>query len=227
MMGWRSKTATRTNDPPGDDAEPQPPSPGREGAKHSLVEDIFAFAIGCSFIVLGLVFLKSAGLVTGGTAGIALLLSYVAHLPVGVLFVLLNLPFFLFARSAMGARFMIKTIIINLAIMGLTPLAPLAFKIRDVQPLFAALFGGAILGMGILALARHGAGVGGTGILALYLQRQKGVNAGKTQLAADALILSSSFLVLDAHRILLSALSAAVMSAVLISYHKPDRYKGY
>ena len=52
--------------------------------------------------MLGICFLKSAGLVTGGVAGIALLVSYLVPLPVGVLFTLINIPFFLFAYPAHG-----------------------------------------------------------------------------------------------------------------------------
>ena len=47
--------------------------------------------IGATLIVLGLVLLKTAGLVTAGVAGIALLLSYSDPLPVGLLFTLINL----------------------------------------------------------------------------------------------------------------------------------------
>ncbi|ESQ90345.1 membrane protein [Asticcacaulis sp. AC460] len=194
--------------------------------KHTVIEDIYAFAIGCSFVVLGIIFLKSAGLVTGGVAGIALLVSYVVPLPVGVLFMLINIPFFLFAWPAMGKRFMIKTVIVNLAIMGLASLAPLMFTLSNVNPLFAALFGGTIIGMGILALARHSAGAGGTGVLALYLQKTKGINAGKTQMLCDALILSASILVLNWQQVGLSLLSAAAMSGVMLGFHRPERYIG-
>lgn len=194
--------------------------------KHTIIEDIYAFAIGCAFIVLGIVFLKSVGLVTGGVAGIALLVSYAVPLPVGVLFTLINIPFFLFAYPAMGRRFMIKTVAVNLAIMGLAQLAPFAFHLSNVNPAFAALFGGTIIGMGILALARHGAGAGGTGVLALYLQKTRNINAGKTQLACDALIMSASVLILNPHQLLFSVISAAAMSGVLVGFHKPERYIG-
>ncbi|MBW8882180.1 MAG: YitT family protein, partial [Asticcacaulis sp.] len=180
----------------------------------------------CSFVVLGIVFLKSAGLVTGGVAGIALLTSYVVPLPVGVLFMLINIPFFLFAWPAMGKRFMIKTVIVNLAIMVLATVAPKLFTLSGVHPLFAAMFGGTIIGMGILALARHGAGAGGTGVLALYLQKRRGINAGKTQMLCDALILSVSLIVLNWHNVLFSLVSAMAMSGVLIGFHKPERYIG-
>jgi uncharacterized membrane-anchored protein YitT (DUF2179 family) len=195
--------------------------------KHTLIEDVYALTIGCSFIVLGLVFLKAAGLVTGGVAGIALLLSYVVPLPVGVLFTLINIPFFIFAYRAMGGVFMIKTAAVSLAIMAMASYTHYAYRIVDVHPLFAAVFGGTTIGMGILSLARHGAGAGGTGVLSLYLQKTKGINAGRTQLVVDMLIIASALFVLDWHKLTYSAISAAAMSAVMVSWHKPERYKGY
>jgi len=194
--------------------------------RHTLFEDIYAFFIGCTFIVLGIVFLKAAGLVTGGVAGIALLVSYLIPWPVAVLFMLINIPFFALAWPAMVKAFTIKTVIVNLAIVGLGLVAPLAFKLSSINPLFAALFGGTIIGMGILSLARHGAGAGGTGVLALYLQKSKGINAGKTQMACDALILLASVFTLHPQQLLFSAISAVAMSGVLLGFHKPERYIG-
>ncbi|ESQ80547.1 YitT family protein [Asticcacaulis sp. YBE204] len=195
--------------------------------RHTPLEDAYAFAIGCSMIVLGIVLLKTVGLVTGGVAGIALLVSYLVPLPVGVLFMLINVPFFVFAYLGMGRLFMIKTVIVSASIMALGVLMPLAVHIDYVQPLFAALFGGTIIGMGILSLARHGAGAGGTGVLCLYLQKTRGINAGKTQLVIDALIVGSSFFVLSGEQLLYSILSAAAMSGVMMSWHKPERYIGH
>jgi uncharacterized membrane-anchored protein YitT (DUF2179 family) len=126
----------------------------------------------------------------------------------------------------MGKRFMIKTVIVNLAIMGMANYAHLAFRLESLNPLFAALFGGTIIGMGILALARHGAGAGGTGVLALYLQKTKNINAGKTQLACDALIMAASILILNPHQLLFSVISAAAMSGVMVGFHRPERYLG-
>jgi hypothetical protein len=91
------------------------------GRPHSIAEDFYALVIGCILLVIGMVFLKAAGLVTGGIAGIALLLSYLVPLPTGVLFTLINLPFFLFAHYAMGRRFAIKTMLVN---AGLPPSRP-------------------------------------------------------------------------------------------------------
>jgi uncharacterized membrane-anchored protein YitT (DUF2179 family) len=185
--------------------------------KHTLFEDVYAFFIGCTFIVLGIVFLKAAGLVTSGVAGIALLVSYL---------ILINIPFFALAWPAMGKTFTIKTIIVNTAIVLLGLVAPMAFKLQSINPLFAALFGGTIIGMGILSLARHGAGAGGTGVLALYVQKRRGINAGKTQMACDALIMLASVFTLHPQQLLYSAISAVAMSGVLLGFHKPERYIG-
>ncbi|MFX8504428.1 YitT family protein, partial [Acinetobacter baumannii] len=74
-------------------------------------------AVGMMFIVTGVVLLSAAGLVTGGIAGIALLVSYVAPLSVGTIFTLVNVPFFVFAYFVMGPRFAIKS---TLASCGIT-----------------------------------------------------------------------------------------------------------
>lgn len=195
--------------------------------RHSLLEDAYAFAIGCSLVVLGMLFLKSTGLVTGGVAGMALLLSYIVPIEVGMLFMLINVPFFIFAYLGMGMRFTIKTIIASIGIMLVSRYAGHAVEVQALHPLYGSIFGGSMMGLGILCLARHGAGAGGTGVLCLYLQKTRGINAGKTQLVIDSMVLSSAILLLDPARVLYSILSAAAMSAVMVSFHKPARYLGH
>jgi len=178
-------------------------------------------------IALGLVMLHAAGLVTGGIAGVALLVSYLVPLPTGVLFTLINVPFFLFARRAMGSRFMWRTIAVNAGIAVFSTMARYGFRIVEVHPAFAAIAGGTVIGMGILALARHDAGVGGTGVITLWLQRTRGWNAGRTQIAIDLAILAASFAVVAPTKVAWSALSAAAISGILIAWHRPGRYTGY
>lgn len=196
---------------------------------HSLFEDGYALVTGCAFLVLGLIFLKSAGLVTGGIAGLALLVSYLVPVSPGVLFTLFNVPFFILAGRVMGRAAMIKAVVANLLISILALLAPLAFRVDQVNSLFAALLGGTIIGAGILLLSRHGVGVGGLGILALALQKSRGWNAGRTQLAGDALILAAALplLGLGPKQFAMSLLSAIAAAGVLIVFHKPGRYTGY
>lgn len=190
-------------------------------ARHSLFEDAYAILTGCFFTLFGLMWLKSAGLVTGGMAGLSLLISYLTPLPPGVLFALLNMPFFLLANRTMGRAAMIKAIAANLLISVFAVGAPLAFRLEEVNALFAALFGGTLIGAGILLLARHQVGLGGLGILALALERSRGWNAGRTQLVGDALILSAALPVLHmgGKAFAVSVLSAAAVAGVLIVFY--------
>ena len=197
--------------------------------RHSHFEDAYALLTGCSFVVLGMVMLKSAGLVTGGVAGLALLLSYSLPIEASLLFTLLNIPCFLLAGRVLGRGPLIKAIAANLLISGFALAAPLALQLAQVDALFAALFGGTVIGAGILLLARHHVGIGGLGILALALQRRRGWNTGRTQLVGDALVLLAALPVLQMSFSLfaVSVLSAAAISGVLMVFHKPGRYTGY
>lgn len=197
--------------------------------RHSHFEDAYAYLTGCTFVVLGLVWLKAAGLVTGGIAGLSLLFSYIVPLPPGVLFTLLNIPFFVLAGRTLGSTVILKAIVANLLISGLALLVPLAFRLEGVNSLFAALFGGTVIGAGILILARHDVGVGGIGMMAIALQKSRGWNAGRTQLAADVLIVLSALpiLAMSLSQFATSILSAAAVASVLIVFHKPGRYTGH
>lgn len=193
---------------------------------HSRVEDVYALIVGCILVTLGLMLLSAANLVTGGIAGLALLLSYIVPLPAGLLFTLINIPFLAFAWRAMGPAFMLKTLIVNGGIAALSLAMRASVGIHVFNPAFAAIVGGTVIGMGILALARHGAGVGGTGILTLWLHKRHGVNAGLSQIGIDCVILLISLSLLSGAQLGWSALSAAAISGVLIAWHRPGRYTG-
>jgi uncharacterized membrane-anchored protein YitT (DUF2179 family) len=195
--------------------------------RHSLAEDIHALLMGASFAAFGVVMLKAAGLVTGGIAGVSLILSYLFKLPVGPLFFALNLPFFIVAQRTMGWPFTLKSLATTALLSVFTLLMPQWIHLTGVNAIFAAIFGGSLIGMGVLALARHKSSVGGIGVLALWLYEKKGVNAGKVQVAFDVCIVASSFFVVDLTHLALSVVSAAALSLVMIAYHRPGRYAGY
>lgn len=191
---------------------------------HTVAEDAYGLVSGVLFAAVGIAMLKAAGLVTGGIAGIALLVSYLVPMPVGLLFMLINLPFFLFAYVFMGPRFTVKSLIGSALIMGLLQLVPFVFVLQFVHPAFAALIGGTLCGMGVLAFARHGAGMGGTGIVTLWLYKKFGINAGRSQMAIDSVILLVSLSVVTPKLVLWSALSGVALSGMMMTWHRPGRY---
>ena len=195
--------------------------------RHTPGEDIYAILIGASLTAFGIVMLHAAGLVTGGIAGIALTISYLTGISVGSLFFALNLPFLVLAQRTLGWTFAIKSAVTVALLSVLTWAMPHWSPLAQVNPWFSAIFGGTIIGMGILSLARHKSSVGGIGVLALYLYEKRGINAGKVQGAADTLIVLSAFVVLDVRHLALSVLSAVALSAVLFTFHRRGRYTGH
>jgi uncharacterized membrane-anchored protein YitT (DUF2179 family) len=196
-------------------------------SRHKLHEDLFAMLIGTMLVALGIVLYSRATLSTGSTAGLALLLQYATHIPFGPLFFAINLPFYVLAVLRMGWPFALKTF----ACVGLVSLftanIPAWISITTIHPLFAALVGGGLMGLGILSLFRHKASVGGINILALYLQDNFNVRAGYFQLAVDAVILVAALFVLPFDRVCYSVLGALVLNFIIALNHKPGRYVGF
>ena len=195
------------------------------GAPHTLLDDLQAGATSVVLVSLGLVILGSAGLMTGGTPGLAFLLCYSTGLPLGAALFVVNMPFYLLAWRRMGARFTAKTLI---AVTSLSLGVELVRSVLAVRapPAYAALAGGILVGTGLLVMFRHEASFGGVNILALYLGQRAGWSVGKTQLAIDAAIFLAALLVVDWPRALWSALGSLAVNAVLVWNHRPGRYQG-
>jgi len=206
---------------------PTDPDVLRDPHEHTLLEDAYALISGCTLIAIGLVLMKEAGIVTAGIAGLALLVSYALPLGVGLLFFLLNIPFFVLGMRALGREFMVKSVLAALLIFALVSVAQESLDIRHVHPAFAALAGGTCAGIGILALIRHNTGVGGVNIIALWLQKSRGWNVGRLHMVLDGLILLIASTAITPAQLGWSALSVLAINGILLAYHRPGRYLGH
>jgi uncharacterized membrane-anchored protein YitT (DUF2179 family) len=163
-------------------------------------------------------------LVTGSTAGAALLIEHATGIGFGVIFFAINLPFYWLAFKRMGPAFTIKTFIAVGLVSVFSKLMPMWIDFSMLNPIFAAIAGGALMGIGLLMLFRHRAGLGGINILALFLQEHLGIRAGYFQLAVDLVILACAFLTLPFDKVLLSILGAVVLNLIIALNHRPGRY---
>lgn len=194
---------------------------------HRWYEDVQALVSGALLFAFAVVCFREAGLLTGGTTGLAFLAHYATGLPFGILYFVVNLPFYVFAAKAFGARFTLKTF----CAVGLTSLfvelLPRWVAIGRIDPWFAAVLGGLLAGAGLLMMIRHEASLGGIGVLAIHLQNARGWRAGAVQMAADALIVAAAFAIVDPQRVGLSIVGALVLNLVLGINHRPGRYFGH
>ncbi|WP_416307554.1 YitT family protein [Neptunicella sp. SCSIO 80796] len=193
--------------------------------QHKVYEDIFAIFCSAVMVALGLSSFKAEGLLTGGTAGIALILSHVIPANFGLMFFLVNLPFYYLSVKQLGWLFTLKTFIAVTLVSMLVENMPYWFEVKISHPIFAALAGGLLIGVGLLVLFRHKCSLGGIGILAFYLQSRFGIRAGKFQMAVDMGILTISLIISSPMITALSVAGSVMMNLVIAMNHKPGRYQ--
>ncbi|ROS75364.1 YitT family protein [Cellulomonas sp. PhB143] len=214
-------------DPRPETPAPRPAPSPPDGVRHSLPEDVLGILTGTFVVSLGLYLLGSVGAVTGGTAGLALLLGYAVDVPFGVLFVVVNLPFFVLAIWKKGWDFTIRTGLSIVIVSALSALHPAMFGATHVDAVYGVLAGNVLAGIGLLILFRHRSSVGGFGILALVLQDTVGWRAGYVQMVLDACVVLAAFAVVPPSTVLLSACGAVLLNLVLALNHRPGRYTGH
>ena len=194
--------------------------------RHNLLEDVLALLSATLMIALAVNLYRHAGLLTGGTAGLAFLAQYGTRLSFGQAFFLINLPFYWLAVRRMGWAFTLRTLAAVTLVSLLTELTPHFVAFSALQPLYAAVMGGVLMGVGLLILFRHRTSLGGVNILALYAQERYGLRAGYVQLAIDGLILLASLFVVTLEQFALSLLATVMINLVIATNHKPGRYMG-
>ena len=207
-----SSTATTTS------ASDQP-------VRHSHIEDLFALLSGTSLVAFGVFLFNQQGLLTGGTAGFALFLTHITTYSFGQIFFALNLPFYWLAYKQMGLRFCINTFISVFIVSVMVDYAYLVIALESINTLAAAIFGGFLMGLGMLILFRHKSSLGGVGILALFLQNRFGIRAGKVQMGVDLAILLCSFFIVSWPVLAFSIIGVIALNTVITLNHKPGRYQ--
>ena len=192
--------------------------------KHTRREDWIAILTGTLIVAQGIFFLQAAGLLTGGTTGLALLISQTVSFSFGTIYFLTNTPFYLLAWKRFGVKFAINSAISGGLVSIFTDHLHLVISIDKVEPLYCSIAGGLLMGLGMLILFRHRSSLGGFNVLCLFIQDKFGISVGKTQLAIDCSILIMSYFFVSPMILLYSVVGALVLNVVLGMNHKPSRY---
>ncbi|HEU5164668.1 MAG TPA: YitT family protein [Chitinophagaceae bacterium] len=143
----------------------------------AFLRDIIFISLGILSAAFGLKgFLIPNNFIDGGATGIALLIRQLTGARLGVMLILVNIPFLLLGVGVIGKNFAIKA---TLAITGLA-LAAAFINLKPItdDKLLVAVFGGFFLGAGIGLTIRGGAVIDGTEVVALYLSKRFGTTVG-------------------------------------------------
>jgi len=194
--------------------------------KHTRLEDIQAIVLVTLIIALGVNLYTHTGLLTGGSAGLAFLMQYSTVLTFGQAFFLINLPFYALAIIHFGWEFTIKTFVSVFCLSVFADVKPILITFESVNPFYASVAGGFLMGVGFLMLFRHNASLGGLNILARYLAEKYAISMGKFQMAVDCCIVLLSVFVVDFMLILISVIGAIALNMIIAVNHKPGRYMG-
>lgn len=174
--------------------------------------------LGCLVTSIGVIILRHSYVVTGGTAGLSLMISYFLNMQFASIFFAINIPFYIFSFVKMGWNFTLSTLaaVTTLSLMtGVDKWLP-SFSIPT---LIGAAFGGLIIGFGLSIIAINGASLGGTNMLAIFLQKRYNINPGITNFILDFVVVILSFYSVGVFKGMLSILSIAITSSI-INYFK-------
>jgi uncharacterized membrane-anchored protein YitT (DUF2179 family) len=156
---------------------------------------------GTLLVALGVIlFLAPNRIATGGTPGMAILLSHlIPEVSLGIVMLAINVPLLLVGMKYLGRGFGIRTIVTICLISVFVDYFQIVLELAPVSHdlLLVTLFGGVIIGIGVGLILRGNSSAGGSTIIARILAGRYGVKPGHTILAIDAFVIIASAFVFN------------------------------
>lgn len=155
---------------------------------------IYIIIGGMIFAVGYAAFLIPYQIVPGGISGIAMILRFIYHTPVGLVTILLNIPLFIFALRILGVHFGVRSVGAIIYTNLLIDL--LVYRFRVTPPtdnvILAALYGGIMLGLGLGLIFRGNASTGGTDIVGQLFSRYTNLSVGMVIMVVDFVVITAA-----------------------------------
>ncbi len=192
-------------------------------------KDFFTIMLGTALFSFGIEnFANPIGLVTGGVAGLSIIISRIFSMAFGLnvslslLNILINIPIFIFSWLVNGAKFVKKSLIgILLVSFWLFVFQKFAIKMDVGNDIFAAaILTGVFDGVGLGLVLKTGASSGGTDMLAnLVYKIFPKFSISITLFIIDALIILSGFFVFGlintVYAIIIIFISSKLINSIL------------
>ncbi|MFM6978215.1 MAG: YitT family protein [Micrococcales bacterium] len=191
---------------------------------HSFSDDLQAILVGALIAALGIYLLQSSHVVTGGSAGLTLLLSQKLNWNFSIAYPLISVPFMALALWRRGLRFTVKSLLTIGTLSVFNFFMPYLLNFSSIQSWFGAILGNILLGVSMLIMFRHGTSLGGFNVLALIAQDKFRWKAGYVQMVLDAAVVLGFALTDLSWSAVWAIIGAVVLNFVLATNHRPDRY---
>jgi len=186
----------------------------------NYIWDLLIMTIGAYLTSLGInMFLLPHKMTTGGASGIATILYYLFHIPMGIAILAINLPLFLISLFKLGFKFSIKTIFSTIMLSVFLEVFQYETIIaQNLTDLFtSSIFGGLVVGLGLSLVLKVGGSTGGSDLLAQIIYKLTSAQSlSKILLMIEVIIISSIMFVFRDINIGLYSIIALFVSTKVI-----------
>lgn len=171
--------------------------------------------LGASLYSIGLeIFLVPNNIIDGGVVGISIMTTHFTRIPLGLLTLVLNIPFFIIGYKQIGKTFTITTLFSVVCYsIGISILKPIPGITKDI--LLAAVFGGIIAGLGIGIIIRNGGSTDGAEVVAIILDKKVSFSVGQIVMFINLFILIAAGFVFSWDRAMYSIIAYFIAVKVI------------
>ena len=156
----------------------------------------------------------------GGMTALGQIVNFlVPSIPIGTVVLVANIPLFLLGWKFLGGSVLISSLYAMAATSILVDVFASLFTFSPIDPILAAVFGGAITGFAIGVIFAQGATTGGTDLIARLLKLPFGwLPMGKLLMAVDLVMLGGVSLAFQSRYSALYDLIALYISCVVMDW---------
>lgn len=182
--------------------------------KHRIAQLIFVL-LGSFIFTCGLkLFLVPNELIDGGVVGISIILSHLSNQSLGLILLLLNIPFIFIGYKRIGKEFAL------LSLLGVASMTVFTYLLKGMSPivtdpLLSAVFGGIFLGIGVGLVIRNGGSLDGTEIVAILIEKKIPFSVGDIVMTMNVFILGSAAFVFGPQNAMFSMITYYIAVKVL------------
>ena len=159
-------------------------------------------------------FMTPHNIAPGGLTGVAIILNYLFHLPVGITSLLLGAPLFVIGWRSVSMQFALRSLGATAIFSILIDVLPFPSVTDDY--LMATIFGAVLLGVGLAIIMTGNATTGGTDMLAQMLHvRFPSVRVGTFLTALDGCVVLAAWFTMSAKAALYALCNIYICARVI------------
>ena len=157
-----------------------------------IVIDYLFFLVGSALFAFGFSFFISPNNISpGGLTGVAAIINYTLSLPTGAVLFIINIPVLLLGFKKMGLEFLIKTLFVTIVSSFLIDTFAYVLPKFNGERFLAAIFGGALVGLGLSLVMLRGGTTGGVDVIAVILKKKfPFLSMGRLVLILDSFVIA-------------------------------------